>query len=260
MTKLNTVFSVPVGFRTTYKADEISGNEAVKLCGDPSVCGKQVFIGIFFDGTQNNKYHEPASKNTNVMSALTRIALRLVLPMFLICGLTGCKAQHDVFLDGACVTMSNHTPERISTAYVNGVWIGGTTGFVLGGGGGGGFCGVMLPEKWHEGLTVNVKWTNAELTPHLKKMLNAEEIWHEQTVPVPPYKNLNEPIVHFMPDGTVKMTMNLEPYQLPPDLTRDDKPKGWRESENYYCEHIKLLTMTPKQCEKRFIEYDKTGQ
>lgn len=64
---LNTVYSVPVGFRTTFTPEEIRGNESAKLCGIPEKCGKQVFVGIFFDGTKNNKYEESKGNNTNIV-------------------------------------------------------------------------------------------------------------------------------------------------------------------------------------------------
>lgn len=41
-------------------------NDLSIVCDKPLVCGYQLFLGMFFDGTGNNKNHEKADKNSNV--------------------------------------------------------------------------------------------------------------------------------------------------------------------------------------------------
>lgn len=176
---------------------------------------------------------------------------RLFASLILLFGLAACGTNRETdFMEGACVSLINHSPERIRTSYINGTWTGGATAFA----GNGGFCGVKLPKKWQEGLTVSVKWTNALVTDDIKKYIDAETIWHEQIVPVPQYKTLDAAVLHFMPNGKIILTMNLTPNQMPYDLQQTKQPDNWREPDNYYCEHIKLLNMTAKQCRQKLDE------
>lgn len=184
--------------------------------------------------------------------------LQACMSLLLVLGLAACGTNRETdFLDGACVKLSNHTEESIDTSYVDGVWTGGATPFA----GNGGFCGVKLPKKWHEGLTVNVKWTNAQSTPEMSKLLNgAETIWFEKNVAVPSYTSLNNTILHFLPDGRLILTINVPYKQLPIELQDSEQPQGWQYPKNYFCNHVKLLSMTPNECRKRLDKYYETGK
>ena len=47
-------------------SEEIKANLKVKLAPDCTVCGRQIFVGVFFDGTSNNENYYPEDERTNV--------------------------------------------------------------------------------------------------------------------------------------------------------------------------------------------------
>lgn len=92
----------------------------------------------------------------------------------------------------ADLTGYNHTDGTIGAFYVNGQWGGNITS----GSGGGSFtCCVELPNPWHDGLTVRVKWEDYD------------RVIHERDVPVPRYeaKKAGGLNVHFLRSGEIKV-------------------------------------------------------
>lgn len=146
---------------------------------------------------------------------------------------------------GVCVVLVNHTDKIVDEAQLDGHYIGG--GVNPYGGGGGVFCGgTSMPAKWHEGLTMNVRWTPASTLLADGSSRYGEEIWHEKSVTVPYYPRLEKLFVSIFPNDDIRVDMLDEsrapyyPYPLPV------APLGFRatfekESFNEYrCKNISL--------------------
>jgi hypothetical protein len=57
-----------VGEFKSPELQDLKSNQQVRLCDDPVKCGKQIFVGIFFDGTDNKKCRDqPLGAHTNVV-------------------------------------------------------------------------------------------------------------------------------------------------------------------------------------------------
>ena len=126
------------------------------------------------------------------------------------------------------LTGYNHTDRFIGAFYVNGQW----GGNIDSGSGGGSFvCCVELPNPWHEGLKVRVKWEDYD------------GVIHERDVPVPRYeaKKAGGLNVHFLRSGEIKVFAGMtflghpdyplkgEEAKLPPSIM--DKRNAAYEAE-----------------------------
>lgn len=191
----------------------------------------------------------------------TRLLKRLTMFVFglIICGLLGCNSNKMTSFTGG---ISNNTGHTIEEAYINGAWVSNMDPYSQGSG----ICCVVLPAKWHEGMTVKVEWTNArdwgpsDLT---HTYLWGETVWKTVDAKVLPYPSYgrNNVYVHIFPDDTavVEVTAGIGTSQIPSPV----KPPNFVE-EPYvvrYCNSVKLTTMTQEECLKRgTLKYESINQ
>jgi hypothetical protein len=97
---------------------------------------------------------------------------------------------------------------RISDFYVD-KYYGGAVG--ESGGGGGIVCCIMLPKKWHPGLTADVRWevrhiikTSNPATPETEEVA---ALYHAR-VPVEKYVEADRFWVHFFPQGRARIVVS----------------------------------------------------
>jgi hypothetical protein len=132
---------------------------------------------------------------------------RWIPVMVLVLGLpalAGCKEpEKESEFFGSSVTPMDHlmTDTFVKEVYVDGHWVGsaGTGGSTVAG-------GIVLPNKWHPGLTARVKWQRCE--PYGKNCK-----WHELNVPVHEYGAVLNTWVHIVDDQNVLVI----PSYYPPD-------------------------------------------
>ncbi len=105
----------------------------------------------------------------------------------------------------------NYTAEGVQVFYVNDDRVSNLPDY---GGGGSDTCCAMLPNQWHEGLTVRVDWTMGRYTVpwEKRKHLTFDEqgrYWRErilsQTVRVQRYDSPNTLQVFFLPDDRLEV-------------------------------------------------------
>lgn len=92
----------------------------------------------------------------------------------------------------------DHLPDYLSVSDFS---VNGAEGFQAGNGNAG-VPGPTLPEKWHRGLTVHVKWYVSDWK------YNTGSGSHEADVPVEPYTEMGTVWVHFLADGTVRVVVS----------------------------------------------------
>ncbi|WP_116358494.1 DUF3304 domain-containing protein [Cupriavidus taiwanensis] len=102
------------------------------------------------------------------------------------------------------ITAYNHTPDYIHQFYIDDAWGGNSFAY---GGGGGFVCCVTYPRKWHQGLSVKVRWTISSSDPNATGA-EAEETWHEAIVPIEKYDKPGNVNVHFLPNGNVRLIIS----------------------------------------------------
>jgi hypothetical protein len=108
--------------------------------------------------------------------------------------LAGCqKPEKEPEFFGTTVTAMDHLP---TDTFVRKVYIDGRGVGSAGQGGSMSASGVMLPVKWHPGLTARVKWQRCE--PYGKNCK-----WHELDVPVHEYTAVGNTWVHILDDEHV---------------------------------------------------------
>jgi hypothetical protein len=121
----------------------------------------------------------------------------------------------------------NYTDEGVQEFYVNDSRV---SNLPPHGGGGADSCCALLPNKWHEGMTVKVDWTIGHYTVpwEQRKNMSVEDerkcCWSartlQQTVPVQRYEESSTLQVFFLPDD------KLEVWVSDYDLGHPDHPSG----------------------------------
>ena len=92
-------------------------------------------------------------------------------------------------------------------------------------------CCVVLPDKWHPGLTAHVKWNVSNWKD------DARSGSYEADVPVDQYAEHAHVWVHFLENGTVRVVVsNYDPSSpdypgphdpIPQKQPWDDYPQSW---------------------------------
>jgi hypothetical protein len=120
----------------------------------------------------------------------------------------------------------DHLPDYLSVSDFS---VNGAGGFQAGTGGAG-VPGPVLPDKWHPGLTVHVKWSVSDWK-------HGGGSHHEADVPVDRYTEPGTVYVHFLADGSVRVVVtNYYPWSpkypgphdpIPQKHPWDDYPQPW---------------------------------
>jgi hypothetical protein len=94
----------------------------------------------------------------------------------------------------------NYTNKWVTTFSVNGYH---GPGVSPNGGGGAFVCCVTIPERWHAGMKVTVRWTEDDRIP---------DLWKERVVDVPEYtkQDIGGFVVHFYPGDIVKVLVTTK--------------------------------------------------
>ena len=197
-------------------------------------CKRNISIGIFFDGTNNNKKRDQEDISDPLKRSHTNMgirAIRWLLQSLCLCGLLllgACEAKppkEETY--PASMAGANYTREGIQEFYVDGAW-GGVIGSYSGGGVGG-VCCVTLPMKWRPGLDAEVEWRIGHfqkdgrfMTAEEKAAMPIDELiekyWTvrhlKRRVPIEPYKPEGGSMqVIFLPNDEVKIYVsNWAPY------------------------------------------------
>lgn len=95
----------------------------------------------------------------------------------------------------ATIEPYNFTDIGVGDFYINGTWGGSSDSHT---GGGHSVCCVLIPEKWHPGLVVNVKWIRADLSPKQ----------YSYQAEVQPYTEPGALQILFMENDIVKVYVN----------------------------------------------------
>jgi hypothetical protein len=135
------------------------------------------------------------------------------LGLLLTVALTACQSPGKEATFGGDLTGIDHLANYLSVSdfSVNGAW------GAQAGNGGSTTCCVVLPEKWHPGLTVHVKWNVSNWKDH------AGSGSYEADVPVDRYTKPEHVWVHFLSDGTVRVVVS-DYYPRSPDYPGPHDP------------------------------------
>ncbi|GGC07534.1 DUF3304 domain-containing protein [Pseudoduganella buxea] len=137
----------------------------------------------------------------NMLFHFTSKHIPITIAVFFLSMISGCF-ERNINLE---VCGLNYTSLHIDEFTVNGY----SGANISANGGGGGFtCCIALPRKWHEGMSVKIRWTNDGT-----KFQN----YKERTVAVPKYsdKDLGFLAVHFYPDDSVKVLVTNHTDSFP---------------------------------------------
>ncbi|MBQ5942157.1 DUF3304 domain-containing protein [Massilia sp. AB1] len=97
-----------------------------------------------------------------------------------------------------------------------------------GGGGGSQTCCVTLPKNWYPGLKADVRWEVYRIIkptdPALEETVESEGIYRAQ-VPVEAYREPGDFVVHFFPNGRVRIVVS----SISP--SGDGHPIRWRDAQ-----------------------------
>ena len=134
--------------------------------------------------------------------------------------LSACSAMGSDKSGGVGLTGIDHLEEHLS---VSDFWVNGYSGHQAGTGGSL-VCCAIVPNKWRPGLTARVRWD----------VLNWRDrtgVQYEAVVPVDRYDEIGRMFVHFLPDGSVRITLsNVLPGSDVYPGTREPIPRKqpWR--------------------------------
>lgn len=118
----------------------------------------------------------------------------------------------------------NHTPQPIDSITINDQ--GGILNVPAMGGGGKEVCCVVVPKKWHPGLTAKISWlqgghfqrdTSGNFVVRNGDKVFIEGIWKTRTVPIAEYDsdNLGRVHIHFLPNDEVLVKIGNFRYRAP---------------------------------------------
>ncbi|TFW33606.1 DUF3304 domain-containing protein [Massilia horti] len=100
-----------------------------------------------------------------------------------------------------------------------------------GGGGGGMVCCIGIPEKWREGLFVDVRWEVFHwLDGGAKRPLTSQDvesagIYRAAKVPVEKYSKPGDLWVHFFPNGRVRVVVSNSGSEHPAHPVKHNEPR-----------------------------------
>ena len=105
----------------------------------------------------------------------------------------------------------NHTGEYVHRASVNGAGGGGMSAW---GAGGANICCTSIPNVWHPGMMVLVRWS---------VRIDGIDVWKEKTVEVEKYDEPGSLFMHFFPNDEVRVVVsNADGYSkkhpIPPPV------------------------------------------
>ena len=151
----------------------------------------------------------------------------VTLGFVLVSALTACQSPSREATFGASLSGIDHLANYLSVSDFS---VNGTGGFQAGTGARTTCC-VVLPDKWHPGLTAHVTWNVSNWKD------NARSGSYEADVPVDQYAEHGQVWLHFLENGTVRVVVS-DYYPRSPDYPGphdpipqkqpwDDYPQSW---------------------------------
>lgn len=137
--------------------------------------------------------------------ALGRRSANILFLAALACALAACKQPVDDVTDnrvGGSLTSMDYEP---TDTFVRPVYVNGRGGDSAGTGGSTVLSAISLPQRWHPGLTVHVKWRRCERGLYYDPDEPEDEgcHWVEKDVPVHPYTHVGRTWLHIFADEQV---------------------------------------------------------
>jgi len=163
-------------------------------------CEVTLNIGLFFDGTGNNKDWQDddectVRRNVSRPRVCRPIALWTCVLTMCCVVLAGCqKPPPENRMEGVTMVGIDHLPDHLS---VQDYTLNGADGFQAGDGARV-VCCATLPLHWYPGLTARVTWS-------VDNWRDCTGEVHETSAPVTRYDHLGRVYVHFLADGSVRI-------------------------------------------------------
>ena len=179
----------------------------------------------------------------------------MVLCLLFLVGCTNSRQAKEEMM-ALDILATNFTDKEIAVFKLNDkMRIGGMLPY---GGRSGTSCCFQLPQKWHEGLTIKVTWAGQLAS----KESGGETIWKEKWVAVPPYpEKIYKFGLVFLPNDEIAIDLVSNDKEMD-KFPQAIKPPGWQLPTNLqrYCEGVKLINETPRQCFDRLVAAKKLNQ